>query len=110
MAAPILQLGCIIQCPHKGIATVNPINTRVTAGGAYLLLATDSYTIAGCTFILGNSPHPCVTIEWQAPAQRVKVNGQPVLLETSLGICKAADQVPQGPAQVSGVQKRVKGM
>lgn len=110
MGAPILQLGCTIQCPHGGMASVINTNTRVKVGGNYALLATDTYTIAGCPFTMGTSPHPCVTIQWTAPAQRVKVNGKPVLLQTSVGLCKAADGLVQGTALISGVQTRVKGM
>lgn len=110
MGAPILQLGCTIQCPHGGMTSVINTNTRVKVGGNYALLSTDTYTIAGCPFMISNSPHPCVTIQWTAPAQRVKVSGNPVLLQTSVGLCKAADQLLQGTALISGVQTRVKGM
>ena len=111
MGAPILQLGCTIQCPHGGRASVVNTNTRVRLSGNYALLATDTYTIAGCPFTLpSGAPHPCVTIQWTAPAQRVTVNGNHVLLQTSVGLCKAADQLVQGTALVSGVQTRVKGM
>lgn len=110
MGTPILQLGCTIQCPHGGTATVSNTNIRLKVGGNYALLVTDTYTIAGCPFTVGTSPHPCVTIQWTAHAQRVKVNGNPVLLQTSVGLCKAADQLVQGTALVNGVQTRVKGM
>jgi hypothetical protein len=109
MAAPILQLGCTIQCPHGGLASVANTNTRVRVGGSPALLATDVYTIAGCSFNISGSPHPCVAIEWQATSQRVKVNGSPVLLSTSIGLCKAGDQAPQGAAMVSGIQQQVTG-
>jgi hypothetical protein len=85
-------------------------NTRVKVGGGYALLVSDTYLVAGCPFVLGSSPHPCVTIEWMAPAQRVRVSGDPVLLQTSIGLCKAADQFVQGVALISGVQTRVKGI
>ncbi len=110
MAAPILQLGVTIQCPHGGMGNVVNTNTRVKVDGAFALLATDTYTITGCPFAIGTSPHPCVTIQWTAPAQRVLVDGNPVLLQTSIGLCKAADQLVQGTAIVSGVQTVAKGM
>jgi hypothetical protein len=109
MGAPILQLGCTIQCPHGGTASVINTNLRVKVGGGYALLAPDTYLIAGCPFFLGPSPHPCLTIQWMAPAQRVRVIGQPVLLQTSIGLCKAADGLVQGVALISGVQMSVKG-
>jgi hypothetical protein len=110
MAAPILQLGCTIRCPHGGTASVNNTNTRVKVDGKYALLSTDAYTVAGCPFTLpGPKPSPCVTIQWQSEANRVKAVGQPVLLQSSTGLCKSAEQVGQGQALVTGVQSRVKG-
>ncbi len=108
--AAILQMGCTIQCPHGGTVSVVPSNQKVKLDSMAALLENDTFTIAGCPFMMGSSPHPCVTIQWVAPATRVKVNGTAVLLESSVGLCKAADQMIQGPAIVSGVQTRVKGM
>jgi len=110
MSAPILQLGCMIQCPHFGIASVTNTNTLVRVSGSYALLATDTYTIAGCPFPMGNQPHPCVTIQWTKPAQKVNVDGNRVLLQSSIGLCKAADGLIQGTALVTGVQNRVRGI
>ena len=110
MPASILQLGCNMQCPHMGKVMVNNTNSRLRVDGKYALLVDDIYTIVGCSFMMGNTPHPCTVVEWQAPAQRIKVNGRGVLLETSIGMCKAADQMIQGKVMITGVQKRVKGM
>ena len=110
MGAPVLQLGCTIKCPHGGMANVANTNTRVKVGGNYALLSTDAYTIAGCPFTVGTKPQPCVAIQWQSEARRVKVAGGPVLLQTSIGLCKSAEQVVQGTALVTGVQTRVKGV
>ena len=41
MGASILDLGCTIQCPHGGQATVSPSNTDVKVGGNLALLITD---------------------------------------------------------------------
>jgi len=32
-------------------------------------------------------PQPCIRVQWLVPAARVLVNGQPVLLQTSTGLC-----------------------
>lgn len=109
MGAPILQFGCTIQCPHGGMASVITGNAATKTGGVFALLATDTFVIAGCPFVIGGVPHPCVTVQWTAPAQRVTVHGTPVLLESSIGICQAADQAPQGTAIVTGVQSQVQG-
>jgi hypothetical protein len=110
VGAPILQQGCTIQCPHGGTASVVNTNTRVKIGGNYALLSPDTYTVAGCPFVIGGKLQPCVTIQWQAAAGRVKVSGKPVLLQSSVGLCKSAEQVVQGVAIVTGVQARVKGV
>lgn len=111
MGANILQLGCSIQCPHGGIATAVASNTRVKVGGSFALLVSDVFTIAGCAFTLpGAVPNPCVTIQWQNEAKKVKVNSTPVLLQSSVGLCKGANQMIQGTAIISGVQTQVSGM
>ena len=110
MGAFILQMGCTIQCPHGGMANAVPSNSRVKVGGNFALLVSDVFTIAGCSFMMGQSPHPCVTIQWQNEAKKVKVNGTPVLLQSSIGLCKAADQMVQGTAIISGFQTNVKGI
>lgn len=109
MGAGVLQMGCAIQCPHGGQATVVPGNARVMVDGAPALLPTDVFTVAGCPFTLPNgTPSPCVTIGWSAEATRVTVGGVGPLLESSVGLCKAATQVVQGPATVTGVQTKVR--
>jgi hypothetical protein len=110
MGASILDLGCTIQCPHGGQATVSPGNTGVTVGGNPALLVTDVMTIAGCTFNVSGSPVPCVTIQWSAPATRNTVSTIAVLLETSVGLCLNGAGAPQGTAIVNGVQTSVSGL
>lgn len=110
MGTYILQLGCTIKCPHGGMTNVITTNSRVKVGGNFSLLVDDTFTIAGCSFSTAAGPHPCVTIQWQSEAKKVKVNGKPVLLQNSIGLCKAADQAVQGTAIVTGVQTRVRGM
>lgn len=111
MGAAILQFGCTVQCPHGARATVVPANTRVKVDGAFALLPTDVFMIAGCPFTLpGGVPSPCLTIQWMGEATRVKLNGTGPLLETSIGLCKAATQAVQGPATISGAQTKVKAL
>jgi len=110
MGANILDMGCTIQCPHGGQATVTPGNTRVKVGGNLALLVSDTMTIAGCPFVIATAPSPCVTIQWQAPATRDTVNGTSVLLQSSLGLCMSAANAPQGMAIVNGVQTQVAGV
>ncbi len=109
MPGAILQQGCMIQCPHGGVAQVVTSNRKVKLGGSPVLLPTDTFIVAGCPFTIGTKPQPCLTIEWMLEAVRVKADGVGVLLESSVGLCKSAEGVPQGTALVSAVQTRVKG-
>jgi hypothetical protein len=109
MAAPILQLGCVVQCLHGGVATPIPSNAKVLVGGSPALLATDQWVLTPCAFVLGPKPSPCVRIQWTMPALRVTVNGAPVLLATSIGLCLSAEGLPQGLATVAGAQTKVLG-
>ena len=92
----ILQLGVTIQCPHGGMGSVVNTNTKVKAEETLPCSLPTPIRLPVCPFTIGPSPHPCVTIQWTAPAQRVKVDGQPVLLSTSVGLCKAADHRRHG--------------
>ena len=67
----------------------------------------DTSTIAGCPFVAGNKPQPCVTVKWLVAAVRVTVNGQPVLVQTSTGLCQSVEQIPQGPPTILTTQARV---
>lgn len=110
MPGPLVHVGATATCPHAGQVTVVPANTRVLASGQPVATMGDQFPIAGCPFTLPNGkPQPCVKVQWLVPATRVQVNGQPVILQASTGICQSAEQVPQGPPIVSTTQPRVVG-
>ena len=96
------------MCPHGGQVQVVPSQTRMTLGGQPALLVSDLMVIVGCPFTVGTKYQPCVTVEWTGPTVRAKINGQPLLLQTSIGLCKSAESVPQGTVLISGVQTKVK--
>lgn len=108
----VLNLASTITCTHGAKCTHMPTPPpRVLVSGAPVLTATDMNAVAGCPFTLpSGTPSPCVLVRWVAPAVRVKVMGQPVLLETSVGLGLAATQVPQGPAIAIAGQPRVQGL
>jgi hypothetical protein len=93
------------MCPHGGMVTAVPSSGRVTAGGAPLVLATDTFLVAGCAFA-PVVPHPCVLVQWQLPAQRSRCGGVPTLTEASVGFCMAADGAMQGQVMVQATQER----
>jgi len=82
-------------------------------GSGPAVTASDVHTVAGCPFTVpGPKPQPCVTITW-VPATRVFVNGQPAVVQVTgpgQGICKSAEQIPQGPPVIAAVQTRVTGV
>lgn len=110
MSAYILQQGVTIACPHGGSAVVTTTNTAMFLDGAAALLVDDQMTVSGCAFNVSGAPQPCMRVRWQAPATRVAVKGKAVLLSASVGLCVNAAGAPQGPAQVSGYQTKVRAL
>ena len=113
-AVPILTTASTLQCPHAGSVTLSTSNSIATAENAPMLLVTDMHTVSGCPFQVPagptTKPQPCVTVRWLVGATQTKVNGTPVLLETSVGLCLSAEQIPQGPPSVVNVQQQAKGI
>jgi len=113
MANPLLHVGATAICPHSGQVSISTPNTRVVVGGQAVATMADNDTVAGCPFQIptpgGPKPQPCVRIQWLVPAVRVRIGGQPALLQTSSGLCLSAEQIPQGPPNVTVTQVRVRG-
>jgi uncharacterized Zn-binding protein involved in type VI secretion len=111
MGSFIVHVGATVLCPHAGQTSIQSSNTRVKVGGQMVATMADVYTIAGCSFTIpGPKPQPCVLVRWLVPATRVRVNSQPVILQSSSGLCQSAEQIPQGPPNVAATQTRVKGI
>lgn len=97
----------IIMCPHGGTVSLASTQARASAGGAHILRPGDIFVVAGCPFNVGGGPHPCVTVEWLNESPRAKAVGQGILTTSSFGMCKAADQAPQGAALIQKTQTKV---
>src|SRR6266550_2682181 len=106
MPGPVVQVGAVMLCPHGGQVSAVPSNSRVLVGGAPALVLTDMCMVAGCVFVVGPKPQPCVTVRWLAGATRVLVNGQPALVQSATGLAQSAEQAPQGPPTVISCQPR----
>lgn len=104
----LLNMSSVMMCPHGG--TVQPItsNAHVQAAGGYLLRSTDTFIIAGCPFVIGIVPSPCVQVEWVQPATESQVISNPTLTEASVGLCIGPAGV-QGTVLVASTQPRVSG-
>ena len=107
--AALLTSASTMMCPHGGTVMASPGSTRAQAG-APILRSSDSFSIAGCPLNVSGAPHPCTTVQWVVPAIRVKQAGDLVLNESSVGLCLAADQAPQGTVIIAATQPRVKGL
>jgi hypothetical protein len=103
------HVGASASCPHGAQVQTISTNTRVLLNGMAAATVSDTFTIAGCPFVVPppTTPQPCLLVKWIVPALRVKVNGQPVILQTSTGLCQNAMQLPQGAPIVSSTQTKV---
>ena len=106
MPGQVLTTASTIMCPHGGSAILTTANARVTAVGSPALLETDIHTVAGCPFVIGLKPSPCIRIQWMAGAARTQA-GAPVLVQSSIGICYSPESAPQGVAIVVNTQPKV---
>ncbi len=109
MPGTLFHVGATALCPHGGQVNTVSSNTRVMVNGMAVATTGDTFTVAGCAFTVGSKPQPCVKVQWLVAATRVKVNNQPAILQTSSGLCQSAEQIPQGPPNISSTQTRVSG-
>jgi hypothetical protein len=94
------------MCPHGGQIQAVSSNTRVMLSNQAATTVSDTFTVSGCPFTLPNgTPQPCLTVQWTVPATRVMVSNQPVILQSSTGLCIAA--APQGAPNVVSTQTKV---
>ena len=84
----LVHVGAQVLCSHAGQAQPTVPNPRVTVSGQPTVLMTTPYVIAGCTFPPPTAANgPCVTGQWLTGTTRVTSNGQPLLVQSSQGIC-----------------------
>ncbi|WP_166359391.1 hypothetical protein [Pseudomonas akapageensis] len=106
---PILTTSSTVMCPHGGIAQLVTTHTEALVDGAPMLLQTDVHPIVGCPFT-PVTYMPCLSIRWVTAATQTALHGVPVLLQSSVGLCLNAAQVPQGIALVVQTQQKAKGL
>ena len=104
--ADVLNIQSVVQCPHGGTVQLVTTNARVKAGGDFALIVGDTSVVAGCSFMIGPKPSPCVLVQWVSGAGRV-VAGTPVLNQQAIGICQSPEGAPQGIAMISNTQSKV---
>jgi len=99
----ILHSGSTVMCPHGGQVSMTTTNMRVMVEGQPVVTIDDQSQVVGCP------SGQCVSVEWLVPASRVFVNGKPVILSHSSGMCRGADTSPKGTPVVISTQTRVRG-
>ena len=87
MPGNLLHQGATVLCMHAGTAQPTVPDPRVRVSGQPIVTQSTLYTIAGCPFMSGTKPMPCVTGQFVTAAIRVRASGQPVLLQDSQAIC-----------------------
>jgi hypothetical protein len=107
MGAPLLTVDATVMCPHGGQGTIIPSQAAVVAGGIVCTQG-DEVIIAGCPFMVGPSPSPCMSVQWQSASTTSTAGGVAVLTSSSQGLCLNPAGAPQGPvilvpAQVAGM-------
>ena len=106
----LLTSASTLMCPHGGTVTAVPGQTKASAGSP-VLRASDTFTVAGCPFTIPTAvPSPCVRVQWISSATRVQAGGDFVLHESSVGLCLAATQAPQGTVLIVSTQSPVEGV
>lgn len=101
----IVHVGATVLCAHGGQAQPTAPNPRVLVSGQPVSTIAGPYVVAGCPFVTGGNPFPCVTSQWLVGAVRVMVGGSPVVLQSSSSIC-----TPTGtPLNVAVTQVRARG-
>jgi hypothetical protein len=111
MAGGALTTASTLMCPHGGTVTIMSANSKAQAGGVPLALATDTFTIAGCAFTIPpGAPSPCVKVQWIVTDLFNTVGGTPTLSQSSVGLCLAATQIPQGPVVIVATQPTISSL
>ncbi|MDN3292747.1 hypothetical protein QWM81_01550 [Streptomyces ficellus] len=107
MSGNVIHAGTLIGCPHGGRAGAAPapshsvlLDSLPAATGALV------HTVTGCRHTVDGVPVPCTSVRWTPAADSVLVDGAPVLLESTPGLCFTAGLVPQGPPVITTAADR----
>ena len=87
MPGYILHQGATVLCMHGGQAQATVPNPRVKVASQVTVQQPNPWTVAGCPFMTGTNPMPCVTAQWTTGATRVKSGSMPLLLQDSVAVC-----------------------
>jgi hypothetical protein len=101
------HVGAVAQCPHGAPVITTSANVQVVASNMAVALASDQFSVAGCTFVgPTGQPQPCMKVQWTTPTTKCLINNQPAITALSVGMCIAANGVPGGPVVVTTTQPK----
>jgi hypothetical protein len=101
-------------CIHQGKVTLAPSQTKLTVGGAAVLLETDiaGKTIGGCTLVASTNSVTCTAVVNEIPggtALKLTVGGKAVLVENVNGLTNGSQSgVPATWSVTSAGQTKLK--
>jgi hypothetical protein len=107
----VLNSHAVVLCTHGGKCLPVAPDPRVKIAGAPVVSQAAPWVVAGCSIagdpMAGMMGGGCQTVSFVTGSIRVRVNGKPLLLETSVGIANPAG----APVKiVMAGQVRVKAM
>jgi len=109
MAANTLTINSTLMCPHGGKVQIMSSNTRVKADGGFVALATDKFMIIGCPFTIPPGVYsPCIQVQWIMTDTCNKINANPTLSQSNVGLCINAMGIPQGPVNIVNTQSKAR--
>lgn len=100
--APSIQITnrSMLKCAHGGSVSIKISTSTTLSNGGRPAKWTDLTTVSGCPFRIGAKPQPCTKVHWPIGNPFVLVDGVPGLTFGSIGICRAANNVVQGPVVI----------
>ena len=105
-----LTTSATMMCPHGGTISATVADSKRATARAPVLTTSDLFVVGGCVFAPGGAAHPCVSVNWVAPAVKVTAGHAPALTIDSQGLCVAGDQAPQGPPILIPAQTQATGL
>jgi hypothetical protein len=103
-ASRLINSRSTLLCPHGGPVQIMATGFRSPLpDGSIPAKATDLFMIAGCPFIVGDRPSPCIRVQWVVTNTAELVENQPSLNAQSSGLCLGISGAPQGPVIIARV-------
>lgn len=92
----VINATSALACPHGGPIVTAATSSAVRVDGQAVRTERDSFAVQGCPHSVDAKPDPCLTVRWSPPRGSVRVDGDPVLLDSTDGQCFGADLLPRG--------------